>query len=405
MKDYQFLQQKYILNTYPNRGITLVKGKGMYLYDESGKKYLDMMSNYGVSIFGYNHPKINNAINVQLKKLINLHGSFNSDVRSIAAKELIERCGNNFSQLYFSNSGAEAIEAALKFIALTTGKSSKGGSPFGRKKIIACEHSYHGKTLGALSLTYGDKYRKPFEPFSWQVEFVKYDDITSLEKTIDSNTAAFILEPVQGEGGLLTPQKGYLQKVKNLCKKHGILLVFDEIQSGTGRTGRFLASQWEEVSSDILCLGKGLAGGLPIGATLVTKEIAEKIPRNIHTSTFGGNPLTCAGIITTLKLLDQKRLSYIQSTGTYFWKKLQTIKSDFVGEIRGKGLMIGLEIKSNKRNDVLRLLQQNGVLVIPAGETVVRFLAPYIVEKKHIDMVIKVLKEILYVSLSTGKIE
>lgn len=385
MKDYQFLQQKFILNTYPNRGLTFIKGNGMYLYDISGKKYLDMMSNYGVSIFGYNHPKINTAIISQLKKLINLHGSFNSDVRSLAAQELIERCGSNFAQLYFSNSGAEAIEAALKFTALATGK----------KKIIACEHSYHGKTLGALSLTYGDKYRKPFEPFAWQTEFVEYGNVTSLEKVIDKNTAAFILEPVQGEGGLLTPQKGYLQKVKSLCKKHGILLIFDEIQSGTGRTGKFLASQWERVSPDILCLGKGLAGGLPVGATLVTKEIAEKIPRNIHTSTFGGNPLTCAGIIATLKLLDQKRFAHIQLMGTYFRNKLKKITSSFVGEIRGKGLMIGLEIKKDKRNDVLRLLQQNGVLAIPAGETVVRFLAPYIVEKKHIDDVITALKNIL----------
>jgi len=385
MKDYQFLQQKCILNTYPNRGLTLVKGKGVYLYDLAGKKYLDMMSNYGVSIFGYNHPKINNAISLQLKKLVNLHGSFNNDVRSIAAKELIERCGDTFSQLYFSNSGAEAIEAALKFIAIATGK----------KKIIACEHSYHGKTLGALSLTYGDKYRKPFEPFAWKTVFVEYGNVASLEKAIDKNTAAFILEPVQGEGGLLTPQKGYLQKVKNLCKKRGILLIFDEIQSGTGRTGKFLASQWERVSPDILCLGKGLAGGLPIGATLVTKEIAEKIPRNIHTSTFGGNPLTSAGIVATLKLLDQKRLMHIQSMGIYFRKKLQTITSDLVGEVRGKGLMIGLEIKNNKRNDVLRLLQQNGILAIPAGETVVRFLAPYIIEKKQIDEMIIILRKIL----------
>lgn len=385
MKDYQFIQQKYILNTYPNRGLTFVKGDGMYVYDISGKKYLDMMSNYGVSIFGYNHPKINRAITEQLKKIINLHGSFNSDVRSIAAQELIERCGNNFSQLYFSNSGAEAIEAALKFIALTTGK----------RKIIACEHSYHGKTLGALSLTYGDKYRKPFEPFAWQTNFVEYGNISSLEKAIDKDTAAFILEPVQGEGGLLTPQKGYLQKVKKICKKNGILLVFDEIQSGTGRTGKFLASQWEQVSPDILCLGKGLAGGLPIGATLVTKEIAEKIPRNIHTSTFGGNPLTSAGIITTLKLLDKKRLTHIQKMGEYFRKQLSKLKSTVVGEIRGKGLMVGLEIKNDKRNEILRLLQQNGVLAIPAGETVVRFLPPYIVQKKNIDTVITTLIKIL----------
>lgn len=387
MKDYQYLQQKFILNTYPNRGLTLIKGKGVYLYDQSGKKYLDMMSNYGVSIFGHNHPRINSAIIAQLKKLINLHGSFNSDVRSIAAKELIERCGSNFAQLYFSNSGTEAIEAALKFIAVFSCK----------KKIISCKHSYHGKTLGALSLTYGDKYRKPFEPFAWQVTFVPYGDAESIEKAIDSNTAAFIIEPVQGEGGLLTPQKGYMQKVKSICERHVVLLVFDEVQSGTGRTGKFLASQWENVSPDILCLGKGLGGGLPIGATLVTKEIAAKIPRNIHTSTFGGNPLTSAGIIITLKLLDEKRLAYVEKIGIYFKKQLSKIKSPFIAGIRGKGLMVGLDLKNDKRNEILRLLQLNGVLAIPAGETVVRFLAPYIIQKKHIDQVIKVLNKILNV--------
>ncbi len=387
MKDYQFLQQKFILNTYPNRGLALVKGKGVYLYDVSSKKYLDMMTNYGVNIFGYGYPPIVHTLIAQLKKLSNLHGSFNNDMRSLAAQQLIERCGDTFSQLYFSNSGAEAIEAALKFIAVATGK----------KRIIACEHSYHGKTLGALSLTYGDKYRKPFEPFSWKVEFIPYGDPTRLEKAIDKNTAAFILEPVQGEGGLLTPQKGYLQKVKNICNRHGVLLVFDEIQSGCGRTGKFLASQWEKVSPDILCLGKGLGGGLPVGATLVTREIAVKIPRNIHTSTFGGNPLTCVGIIATLKLLDNKRLNHIQKMGEYFKKQLVKLKSSLAGEIRGKGLMIGLEIKNDKRNEVLRSLQQNGVLAIPAGETVVRFLPPYIVQKKHIDFVVKTLNNILNV--------
>lgn len=387
MKDYQFLQQKFIVNAYPNRGLTLVKGNGVYLCDIAGKKYLDMMTNYGVNIFGYNHPLITKAIISKIKKLTNLHGSFNNDLRSLAAQQVVERCGENFSQLFFSNSGAEAIEAALKFIALATGK----------KKIIACEHSYHGKTLGALSITAGDKYRKPFEPFSWNTVFIPYNDADSLEKVIDQETAAFIVEPVQGEGGLLTPQKGYLQKVKKICKKHNVLLVFDEIQAGTGRTGKFLASEWDGVSPDILCLGKGLAGGLPVGITLVTKGIAQKIPKNIHTTTFGGNPLTSAGILATLKLLDQKRLLHIQKIGNYFHKKLATIKSPLVDGVRGKGLMLGLVIKNNKRNDMLKLLQQNEVLTIAAGEDVVRFLPPYIIEKKHVDIVIRVLKKILNV--------
>ncbi len=384
MKDYQFLQQKFILNTYPNRGITLVRGKGVYLYDQENNTYLDMMSNYGVNIFGYNNSFVTKTLVEQLKILPNLHGSFNSDTRALAAQELIRRCGN-FSQLYFSNSGAEAIEAALKFVMLATGK----------KKIIACEHSYHGKTLGALSVTYGDKYRKPFEPFGLDIAFIPYNSLSILENTIDSQTAAFILEPVQGEGGLSTPDKGYLEKAKNICHKHNVLLVFDEIQAGTGRTGKFLASQWENIEPDILCMGKGIAGGMPVGITVVNQYVSQKIPRNIHTSTFGGNPLTCSGILATLRLLDTKRLLHIQRTGDYFRKQLQSIKSPHIGEIRGKGLMIGVQIQNNERNIVLKLLQQNYILAIPAGEDIVRFLPPYIIEKKHVDTVILTLKKIL----------
>lgn len=381
---FEFLQQRYVVHTYPNRGLTLVKGQGVYLYDENGNRYLDMMSNYGVNMFGYSHPTITAALTEQLKKLSNLHGSFTNDVRARVARQLIERT-NGFSQLFFSNSGAEAIEAALKFIAVATGK----------KKIIAAEHSYHGKTLGALSVTSGEKYRKPFEPFSWKTIFVKYGNLSNLKKVVDKKTAAFIIEPVQGEGGLATAPKGYLKEVKKICKERGILLVFDEIQSGTGRTGKFLASEWDGVSPDILCLGKGIAGGLPVGITLVSKEIAEKIPRNIHTTTFGGNPLTCAGIIATLNLLDKNRLAHICEVGVYFRRRLAKIKSNLVAGVRGKGLMIGIDIKDSKRNEILQLLQQNNILAIPAGDTVIRFLPPYIIQKKHIDTVINVLQKIL----------
>ena len=385
MKDYNFLQQKYILNTYPNRGLTLIKGEGVYLFATDGKKYLDMMSNYGVNIFGYKHPIITQSLISQTKKLTNLHGSFNNDIRALAAKQLIERCGNKFTQLYFANSGAEAIEAALKFIIVASGK----------KKIIACENSYHGKTLGALSVTYGEKYRKPFEPFLPDVTFIKFADPLSLEKAIDKNTAAFIVEPIQGEGGLNDPKKGYLEQIKKICVENNVILVFDEIQSGIGRTGKFLASLWDNVTPDILCLGKGLAGGLPIGVTLVNKSIAAKISKNIHTSTFGGNPLTCAGILATLKLLDEKLLDHIKLMGDYFSNNLASIKSTLIAEVRGKGLMLGVKIKNNERNKVLKSLQSEMVLAIPSGEDVVRFLPPYIIEKKHIDDVIEKLEKVM----------
>lgn len=385
MKNYVYLQQKYIVNTYPNRQIVLTKGKGVYLFDEQGNKYLDMMSNYGVNIFGYSHPSITKAVINQIKRLTNLHGSFNNDIRSQAAEKLIEKCNNEFSQIYFSNSGAEANEAALKFLALSTNK----------RKIIACYHSYHGKTIGALAVTHGEKYRKPFEPYPWQVDFIEYNNLNALENFIDNSTAAFIIEPLQGEGGILVPDNNYLKKVKEICQKKNIILLFDEIQSGCGRTGKFLACQWEKVTPDILTLGKGIAGGLPVGITLVNQKVASNIGKNIHTSTFGGNPLTCAGIITTLNLLDEQRLKHVNKMGQYFIAQLKNIVSPLINEVRGKGLMIGVEVTADKRNLLLKKFQDNNILTIPAGENVIRFLPPFIIEKSHVDQVINAFQKIL----------
>lgn len=384
MKDYNYLQQKWMANTYPNRGIVLEKGKGAFLIDQNGKKYIDCMSNYGVNIFGYGHPAIKKALISQLSKLTTLHGSFVNEERALASQTVVEKCGKTYSQVYWSNSGAEAVEAALKFAVLATGKN----------KFIAFSHAYHGKTLGALSATDGDKYKKPFFPLLWNFTHIKYDDIKALERTIDEKTAALIIEPIQGEGGLIPPSKGYLKKVQELCKKHNILLILDEIQTGMGRTGYFLASHEENITADIVCLGKGLAGGIPVGATIFTQAVANKIPKNIHTSTFGGNPLACSGVIATLEELDQSMLSNIQKTGAYFINQLKKIKSPLIAEVRGKGLMIGVEVK-DKRNEILKKMQDSGVLVIPAGEQVVRFLPPYIITKKQIDEVVKIFKKVI----------
>ncbi|KKR31622.1 MAG: Acetylornithine aminotransferase [Candidatus Gottesmanbacteria bacterium GW2011_GWC2_39_8] len=384
MKDFGFLQQKFMVNTYPNRGLVLEKGDGVYLYDESGNKYLDMMSNYGVSIFGYNNLVINEALITQLNNLPTLHGSFNNSIRADASQMLVNRCGTNYHQVYWSNSGAEAIEAALKFAVLTTGK----------RKFIVCEHGYHGKTLGALSATDGDKYRSPFTPLLWEFTRISFNDTDALEEAVDENTAGFIVEPVQGEGGLTSGSEGYLTHAREICTKKNILLILDEIQSGTGRTGYFLASHEENVKADIVCLGKGLAGGIPVGATIVSEKVATKITKNIHTSTFGGNPLASAGVVAVLKLLDDKQLNHIREISDYFFTSLHQIKSPHVMSIRGKGLMIGVEISSGKRNEVLKKLQQEKILVIPAGENMVRFLPPYIIEREHADNLIDVLNKI-----------
>ena len=382
MKNYQFLQQKYIVNTYVNRGVTFVRGEGVYLCDEDGNKYLEMMSNYGVNIFGHADGEMTNQLKQQLGMITTLHGSFNNDKRSEASELLIKRAGQTYTNVYWCNSGTEANEAALKFAVAATGK----------KKIITCDHGYHGKTLGALSVTYGEKYRKPFLPLLWHVEFIPHDDLEALKKTIDKDTAAFIVEPIQGEGGIYVPNKNYLKKVRQICDERGVILIIDEVQTGMGRTGSLLCSQQSGIEADILTLGKGLAGGIPVGATLINAKISAVIFKGLHTSTFGGNPLASAGVITTLNKINDQILKHVTEMGSYFIKKLKKIKSSSILGVRGQGLMIGLDVKID-RNNLLKKLQGEKILAIPAGDTVVRFLPPFIVEKKHIDLVIKVLKK------------
>jgi acetylornithine/succinyldiaminopimelate/putrescine aminotransferase len=224
--------------------------------------------------------------------------------------------------------------------------------------------------------------------------FIKYNDLQALEKTIDKNTAAFIVEPIQGEGGIYVPDKNYLVKVRKICDKHSILLIVDEIQTGMGRTGLLLSTQKTGIEADILTLGKGLAGGIPVGATLINQKIGNFIFKGLHTSTFGGNPLACAGIIATLNKIDGRLLKHVTEMGSYFLEKLKLIESSIILAVRGEGLMIGMEVKEN-RNNLLKKLQEEKILAIPAGETVIRFLPPFIIEKKHIDLVINVLKKIV----------
>lgn len=383
MKDYRFLQRKYSVNTYPDRGLTFVSGKGPYLIDGSNEYYLDLMTNYGVNIFGYNHPIIVNRLKHQVEHLTTLHGSFNNDVRALAAKALVNRCGGGVSRVYLSNSGTEAIEAALKFAVLATGK----------KKFICCQNNYHGKTLGALSASDNKKYKAPFEPLLWDFHPIKFNNLQQLENTIDNQVGAFLVEPIQGEGGINVPDSDYIRHAKKLCEANGVLMILDEIQTGMGRTGFFLASHAEKMSYDIVCMGKGLAGGIPVGATLVSEEIASKISKAIHTSTFGSNPLTGAGILASLELLDEALLSRIQKIGHHFLTVLRQISSGLITQIRGQGLLLGIEL-ATKRNEVIKNLQKEKILAVPAADKVVRFLPPYILKEKHVDKTADALERI-----------
>lgn len=374
MKDHALIQRKYVLNSYVNRGLTLVAGDGVRLLDAAGISYLDLMSNYGVNIFGYGHPTLTSRLESQVRTLTTLHGSFANDRRAEAAQGLVGRCGGGLAQVFFSSSGTEANEAALKFAVLATG----------RKRFIACRNGYHGKTLGALSATDGPKFRSAFEPLLWDFAFIPFNDLEALEAALQAETAAFFVEPIQGEGGIILSDPGYLAKAAELCRSRGALLVLDEVQTGLGRTGRFLASQSENLIYDLATLGKGLGGGIPAAATLVTQAVADKIPRSSHTSTFGGNPLAAAGILATLDLLDDSLLSHVREMGAYFLERLRSIRSELLVCVRGRGLMIGLEVAA-MRDEILKGLQKERVLAIPAADNVVRFLPPFVIEKRDLD--------------------
>ena len=378
------IAKNYLVASYPNRGVIFVRGRGVYLISDNGDKYLDLGSNYGVNIFGYNHPAITAALDEQLRRLINLHGSFNSGVRMQAARLLVDRCGGRLSRVFFSNSGAEAIEGALKFARLATGKS----------RFVAMAGSYHGKTLGALSATSGDKYRVSFQPLLWDFTHVPFGDKSVFLSSITNATAAIILEPIQGEGGVVPAPQGFLEFIQKICREKEILLIVDEIQTGLGRTGTFLAGEQYGLVPDILCLGKGLAGGIPVGATLVSESIAQKIPLHLHTSTFGGNPLACAGILAVLNEFNNVNFpNHIKAMGDYFLSQLKQLKSLKIKDVRGIGLMLAIELHENS-TQILKALQLEKIIAIPAGSNVVRFLPPYLLTKKEIDLVIKVLKNL-----------
>ncbi len=378
-------QKQFTVGVYVNRGLTIVRGEGVHLVSDTGERYLDLATNYGVSILGYGHPGLERAIADQWHALPTLHGSFANDVRASASRELAlcVRPGDP-GQVYWSNSGAEAIEAALKFAAMATG----------RKRFVACRGAYHGKTLGALSATWGEKYRAPFEPLLWEFAHIEYGDAPALAAPLDERTAAVLVEPIQGESGIVVPPTGFLRAVRDACAARGVLLILDEVQTGTGRTGRFLAAEHEGVAADIVCLGKGLAGGVPVGATVVSAAVGERLARGSHSSTFGGNPLALAGVRFVLAALDETMLAGVAASGDAFLAALRSLDHELIAETRGRGLMLGLAVRE-RRDDILRALQKRKVLAIPAGSDVVRFLPPYTIEPSHIDQAVTALRSTL----------
>lgn len=369
---------------YAKRDIVLVRGEGTYLYDSDGRRYLDAMSNYGVSVLGHAHERFSAAVAEQLQTLTTCHQSFGNDVRAELLAELDTIAPEGLTRSFLSNSGTEAIEAALKFAQVATG----------RQKVVAAKRGYHGRTLGALSATADKKYRAPFEPLPLPSEHVAFNDLEALDAAVTAETAAIILEPVQGEGGIHPADQAFLQGARDLATARGAVLIMDEIQSGF-RTGVPFASSSFGVVPDIMCTAKALANGLPIGLTMITDAISEQMPGGAHGSTFGGNPLVARGALETLRILkDDGLYEQAERVGAYTVKAIEALAHPKIRAVRGRGLMMGIELKQ-KATPVLRGLQENGVLALPAGNLIIRFLPPMIWEEEHADTLVATLAQVL----------
>ena len=380
-------EDQFMGNLYQRFPVTIEKGIGSHVWDVDGKEYIDCMGGYGVALVGHQNQRVNNAIKEQIDKIITVHSSLYNKTREEFLKILIGLAPKGLTQVHLNNSGAESIEAAMKFARKFTGKTG----------MVAMKGSYHGKSFGALSLTFNPKYRKAFKPLVEKVSFASFGDIESLRSVIDENTAFVILEPIQGESGIIVAPEGFLQQVRKLCDEKGILLIFDEIQAGLGRTGRLWACDHWNTAPDILCLAKGIAGGVPMGATLTRSDIIDSISKGEHSSTFGGNPLSCAAGIASLKAITEDGLiENSEKMGKIFREGLEKLKENhtMIREIRGKGLMIGIEMKFEVRNILTGLIKE-GVLMLYSGRNILRILAPLVISEKDITKVLHALDVVL----------
>jgi LysW-gamma-L-lysine/LysW-L-ornithine aminotransferase len=380
-------EDQYLSTTlYQKFPVRIDRGKGVRVWDTSGKEYIDCMGGYGVALVGHCNPRVVEAIKNQAEKLIVCHMSFYNDAREDFLRRMATIAPRGLSKIFFSNSGAEAVEAALKFSRRYTGKPG----------IISMSGGYHGKTFGALSATYSEKYRKPFMPLLENVKFLPYTT-TRIEDAVDDNIGAVIVEPIQGETGIILPPEGLLQNMREVCTKHGIVLIFDEIQSGLGRTGKMWAGENWKTIPDIMCLAKGLAGGVPIGLTLSTPEIVEALRVGEHSSTFGGNPLACAaGAATIGSLNEDKLVENASNVGGYFKDGLLKLKEKhrIVRDVRGLGMMLALELRFDVRNLLLDGIR-HGLLMLYSGKNILRLLPPLVMDKETISQSLETMDELL----------
>jgi acetylornithine/N-succinyldiaminopimelate aminotransferase len=381
------MEAKLLLPTYERQPILFVRGRGVYLWDSQGKRYLDFLSGIGVNALGHSHPAVQAAIKRQAGRLIHVSNLFFHEYQAELARLLTEISG--LDRAFFCNSGTEAWEGALKLARAFAQMNNRNGSK-ARWRILAMENSFHGRTFGALATTGQPKYRAPFIPLMPGVSFVKFNDLDSLQRKFDSSVCAVCIETIQGEGGVCPVNREFLELASRLTKQSGALLVLDEIQCGLGRTGRHFAYQHYGVLPDVVTVAKPLACGLPLGAILTTERVASCMHPGMHGTTFGGGPLACAVAIEFLRA-EKKLLKHARTLGEYFHAALEALdkKHKSLQDVRGAGLMLAVELDSPElAKAVTKQLLQEGIIINRTHETVLRFLPPYVIQKKHVDQLV-----------------
>lgn len=374
-------------NVFSKKPVVLTKGKGALVWDINGKEYVDCSTSYGVALLGHCHPKVVAAVRAQAEQLITCHSCYYNDKRAEFVDKLIHITPTGLTKVFLSNSGAESVECAIKLARKYTGKP----------EIIALMGAFHGKTMGALSATWDKKYREPFMPLVPEFKHVAPDNPDKIREAISEKTAAVLMEPIRGEGGIRVPPEGYLQAVREICDEKHVLLILDEVQSSFGRTGKLFACQNWGVTPDVMCLAKPFAGGLPVGITVAKENVMSAFKMGEHSTTFSGSPLVCAaGCAAIDALVEDNLVQRAAEMGAYFKSELERLqaKHRIIKEVRGLGFMLGMELRYDVLNVILKAAEK-GVLVLDAGRTVVRLLPPLVIEKAQIDRVIAVLDEVL----------
>ena len=380
-------EDNYLGNLYQRFPINISKGKGSLVWDVSGKEYIDCMGGYGVALIGHCNDRVVNAIKNQSEKLITCHMSIYNNTRLEFLEKISKISPKKLSKVFFSNSGAESTESALKFSRKFTGKSG----------VIAMTGGYHGKTFGALSVTHNEKYRKSFQPLLEGVKFVPYGNPSKIEESLDNSIGTVIVEPIQGETGIIVPSDGTLQQIRKICDQNNLVLIFDEIQTGLGRTGRMWAGEHWSTTPDIMCLAKGIAGGLPMGLTLCKPEILDAMKVGEHSSTFAGNPLSCsAGIATIESIIEENLVDNAAKIGNIFKHGLFQLKENhrIVRDVRGLGLMLALELRFDVK-DVLFEGIKEGLLMLYSGRNIIRLLPPLVLDEAKVAKTLSIMDKLL----------